>query len=82
MKDMQRLGGGHMWAVLHSEGHAETRGAHVGHGYIVKDMQRLVGHMWAVLHSEDMQRLEGHMWAVLHSEGHAETRGAHVGRIT
>ena len=65
MEDMQRLVG-HMWAVLHSEGHAETRGAHVGHGYIVKDMQRLVGHMWAVLHSE----------------GHAETRGAHVGRVT
>ena len=29
VKDMQRLGG-HMWPVLHSEGHAETRGAHVG----------------------------------------------------
>ena len=29
VKDMQRLGG-HMWAMLHSEGHAETREAQVG----------------------------------------------------
>ena len=55
-----------MWAVLHSEGHAETGGGTCGPCYIVKDMQRL----------------GGHMRAVLHSEGHAETSGAHVGRVT